>query len=45
MLILKNANFIVVGPNMIDLEELPHDEFKRMIITLFKQLKENINIL
>lgn len=39
-------HFRVLGPNMSDLlEELPDNEFKRMIITLFKQLKDNMNIL
>lgn len=37
------TNLIVMTPNENDLEELPEKEFKRMLISAFKQLKEDIN--
>lgn len=39
----KIANTLVVVPTESYLEEIPDKEFKRMLINMFKELKEDMN--
>lgn len=42
MLFLESTNFTLMAPKENDLEELPGKEFKRIIRTMFKQLKDDM---
>lgn len=42
MSFLESTNFTLMAPKENDLEELPDKEFKRIITTMFKQLKDDM---